>query len=93
MAQLEELGVSIPVLGGKNCDKVTKTPANGEDLKIGSIAVKALYTPCHTQDSICWYMQDGDEKVVFTGDTLFHGGELLVQGHSFSPHLLPMDRF
>jgi hydroxyacylglutathione hydrolase len=41
---------------------------------LGSISVKALYTPCHTQDSICWFMQDGDHKVVFTGDTLFIGG-------------------
>jgi hydroxyacylglutathione hydrolase len=53
---------------------VTKTPANGETFNIGSISVKALYTPCHTQDSICWFMQDGEDKVVFTGDTLFHGG-------------------
>lgn len=64
-----------PVIGGEQCEAVTQTPANGEGFKIGSIAVKALYTPCHTQDSICWYMQDGDEKVVFTGDTLFHGGK------------------
>ncbi len=68
--------MSIPILGGKDCEKVTKTPSNGEDLKVGSIAVKALYTPCHTQDSICWFFQDGDDKVVFTGDTLFHGGML-----------------
>jgi hydroxyacylglutathione hydrolase len=53
---------------------VTKTPANGESFNIGSISVKALYTPCHTQDSICWFMQDGEDKAVFTGDTLFHGG-------------------
>lgn len=71
---LSELGVSIPILGGKDCQKVTKTPANGEDLKIGNIAVKALHTPCHTQDSICWFLQDGDQKAVFTGDTLFHAG-------------------
>lgn len=63
-----------PVIGGEKCEAVTETPANGSGFKIGSIAVKALYTPCHTQDSICWFMQDGDEKVVFTGDTLFHGG-------------------
>ncbi|KAG7107070.1 hydroxyacylglutathione hydrolase like protein [Verticillium longisporum] len=23
---------------------------------------------------ICWFLQDGDDKAVFTGDTLFHGG-------------------
>ncbi|KAI0544087.1 Las1-domain-containing protein [Xylaria curta] len=72
---LAELGTpNLPIFGGKNCEAVTKTPADGEPWSIGSIAVKGLYTPCHTQDSICWFMQDGDDKVVFTGDTLFHGG-------------------
>ncbi|KAI1076267.1 Las1-domain-containing protein [Whalleya microplaca] len=70
-----ELGTpNLPIIGGKDCQSVTQTPANGEGFKLGSIAVKGLYTPCHTQDSICWFMQDGDDKVVFTGDTLFHGG-------------------
>jgi len=71
---LMELNQSLDIIGGKDCQKVTRTPAHGESFKIGSIAAKALHTPCHTQDSICWFMQDGDEKVVFTGDTLFHGG-------------------
>lgn len=54
---------------------MTKTPANGEGFKVGSLDVKGLYTPCHTQDSICWYVEDGGDKAVFTGDTLFHGGK------------------
>ncbi|KAL8942196.1 MAG: hypothetical protein Q9216_001804 [Gyalolechia sp. 2 TL-2023] len=63
------------VIGGEQCKRVTKTPKHGETFKIGQkISVKALHTPCHTQDSICWLMEDGDEKVVFTGDTLFIGG-------------------
>lgn len=35
-----------------------------------------MYTPCHTQDSICWYMEDkkANQRAVFTGDTLFIGG-------------------
>ncbi|KAL2048189.1 hypothetical protein N7G274_000100 [Stereocaulon virgatum] len=65
----------VPVIGGKNCEAVTKTPKHDETFRIGSgITVKALHTPCHTQDSICWFMEDGDERVVFTGDTLFIGG-------------------
>ena len=52
------------------------TPKDKETFKIGQgITVKALHTPCHTQDSICYYAQDGDEKVVFTGDTLFIAGQ------------------
>ncbi|KAM0801303.1 hydroxyacylglutathione hydrolase [Usnea florida] len=64
-----------PVIGGKDCEACTRTPKHEETFKIGSgIKVTALHTPCHTQDSICWFMEDGAEKVVFTGDTLFIGG-------------------
>ena len=73
--QLTQLAQPLEVIGGKDCKKVTRTPAHGETFSIGSISIKALHTPCHTQDSICWFMQDGDEKAVFTGDTLFHGGK------------------
>ncbi|KAI0840249.1 hydroxyacylglutathione hydrolase [Hypoxylon sp. FL0890] len=70
-----ELGKpDLQIIGGKDCQSVTITLADGEGFKIGDITVKALHTPCHTQDSICWYAQDGDDKAVFTGDTLFHGG-------------------
>lgn len=66
----------LPIIGGKECQSVTKTPAHGEEFKIGErISVKALHTPCHTQDSICYFMQDGDQRVVFTGDTLFIAGK------------------
>ncbi|KAL4867556.1 hypothetical protein BDV12DRAFT_186609 [Aspergillus spectabilis] len=66
---------NVPIIGGKDCKSVSKTPAHGEVFKIGErISVTALHTPCHTQDSICYFMQDGDEKVVFTGDTLFIAG-------------------
>ena len=55
---------------------MTRTPKHEESFKIGEgISVKALHTPCHTQDSICWLMEDGNDRVVFTGDTLFIGGE------------------
>lgn len=75
-AKLSQFG-KLPVIGGKNCQSVTQSPAHGETFKIGErITVKALHTPCHTQDSICYFMQDGDQRVVFTGDTLFIGGML-----------------
>lgn len=76
--QLSQFG-KLPVIGGSNCKSVTKTPAHGEEFKIGDrITVRALHTPCHTQDSICYFMQDGDQRVVFTGDTLFIGGMLMT---------------
>ncbi|KAL1956026.1 hypothetical protein VTO42DRAFT_7841 [Malbranchea cinnamomea] len=65
----------LPVIGGKDCQLVTHTPAHGEKFKIGErITITALHTPCHTQDSICYFAEDGDQRAVFTGDTLFIGG-------------------
>ena len=65
----------LQVIGGKDCQAVTETPEHKATFKIGqNIAVTALHTPCHTQDSICWFMEDDDDRVVFTGDTLFIGG-------------------
>jgi len=69
------LVAGLPVVGGKDCDAVTRTPAHNSTFKIGdAITVTAIHTPCHTQDSICYFMQDGSQRVVFTGDTLFIGG-------------------
>lgn len=42
-----------------------------------SIQVTGHATPCHTQDSICFFLedkQDANKKAVFTGDTLFISG-------------------
>ena len=45
-------------------------PVDGGDvLALGQAEVKVIYTPGHTEDSICLY--DGEE--LFTGDTLFIG--------------------
>ena len=65
----------LPIIGGKDCDKVTKTPTHNSTFNIGQgIKVTAIHTPCHTQDSICYYFEDGTDRAVFTGDTLFIGG-------------------
>jgi hydroxyacylglutathione hydrolase len=57
---------------------VTKTPSHDSTFPIcgDSIQVTALHTPCHTQDSICYFFHDKstDEKALFCGDTLFIGG-------------------
>ena len=70
-----------PIIGGKDCEAVTRTPENGSTFNIGDIKVTALYTPCHTQDSICYLMEDTTGIAVFTGDTLFHGGMWLLIQH------------
>lgn len=74
---LSSLSEKVPIVGGKDCQAVSETPADRSKFAIGKdIEVTALYTPCHTQDSICWFMEDKskNERAVFTGDTLFIGG-------------------
>lgn len=63
-----------PIWAGKDSEGVTFTPSHGEKLKIGGIQVTSLHTPCHTQDSICWFMEQDGHRAVFTGDTLFNSG-------------------
>ncbi|KAF5663842.1 hydroxyacylglutathione hydrolase [Fusarium circinatum] len=64
----------LDIIGGKECEGVTKTPSHGETFKLGNITITSIHTPCHTQDSICFFFRDGNQKAVFTGDTLFTGG-------------------
>ncbi len=85
MNKLEDFK-GLSVIGGKDCEAVNKTPKDKETFKVGDgITVQALYTPCHTQDSICFYCEDGQDRAVFTGDTLFIGGKVMdpeVKGKS-----------
>lgn len=73
----QKYGNVLPLYAGKDSPAVSHTPKHKEVLKLGSnIEVQALHTPCHTQDSICWYAVDkkSSQKVLFAGDTLFTAG-------------------
>ncbi|MDX2128480.1 MAG: MBL fold metallo-hydrolase [Chloroherpetonaceae bacterium] len=56
---------------GYNCVSAT----DGELFELGNIRLKVLHTPGHTMESSCYLLLDeqGQEKAVFTGDTLFIG--------------------
>ena len=44
---------------------------NDEDeIKLGNFTFKVIHTPFHTRGSVCYYVEE--EKVLFSGDTLFH---------------------
>lgn len=94
MKQLAQLGnPPIAIIGGKDCEGVTTKPKHNEIFQIGSISVKSVHTPCHTQDSICYLMDDGKDKAVFTGDTLFIGGmypnPTMSRGRTMASYTLP----
>ncbi|KAG0656596.1 Cytoplasmic glyoxalase II [Monosporozyma unispora] len=65
------------VAGSKVSPGATIIPNHLDKFQLGSdIEIKCIRTPCHTQDSICYYVKDKttNEQAVFTGDTLFTAG-------------------
>ncbi|PWN26248.1 Metallo-hydrolase/oxidoreductase [Jaminaea rosea] len=72
-----------PIWAGSQTPTMNTLVKDGSDFKIGqSIAVKCHATPCHTQDSIAFFLEDTRsnlpaneiKRAVFTGDTLFVSG-------------------
>lgn len=46
----------------------------GEPLQVGEVAIHPLFTPGHTSHSFCYLVDNGTQKMVFTGDTLLIEG-------------------
>ncbi|KAJ1996762.1 Cytoplasmic glyoxalase II [Coemansia thaxteri] len=71
----------LQVYGGDSrIPEMTKQLQDGDEFMLGSLRVRAIQTFGHTTSSICYYIQDpnatnsDEQRVVFTGDTLFVGG-------------------
>ena len=45
----------------------------GDVIRVGPASGSILYTPGHTQGSVCLYFPDAGGKILFAGDTLFQG--------------------
>ena len=48
---------------------------DGQEFKLGDIKIRLVHTPGHTMESSCFVVTDelGNDKAIFTGDTLFIG--------------------
>jgi glyoxylase-like metal-dependent hydrolase (beta-lactamase superfamily II) len=46
--------------------------AEGSRIRFGEIDMEVLHTPGHTEGSVC--LQSTEDRILFTGDTLFAGG-------------------
>ncbi len=48
---------------------------DGQEYKIGNVLLRLIHTPGHTLESSCYLLidEEGKEKALFTGDTLFIG--------------------
>lgn len=44
---------------------------HGDRIKMGNSSLEVIHTPGHTPGSICFEVNDGDQRLLFAGDTLF----------------------
>ncbi|KAI0256474.1 Metallo-hydrolase/oxidoreductase [Lactifluus subvellereus] len=89
--EFAQLFPGVPIYAGSHrSPAVTQLVKGNDEFTIGkALKVRCLATPCHTQDSICYYATDTSAAspsaseppepragagVVFTGDTLFIAG-------------------
>ncbi|MDX8385212.1 MAG: MBL fold metallo-hydrolase [Gallionella sp.] len=47
---------------------------DGKQLEIGSLMIKVMFTPGHTSDSYCFFVNDESQSYLFSGDTLLIRG-------------------
>lgn len=69
LAQLMDAELILP--NNKRAAFPFRPIGNGEELRVGDIAITTLHTPGHTPESMSYVM---DGEVAFTGDTLFLNG-------------------
>ncbi|XP_058813735.1 hydroxyacylglutathione hydrolase, mitochondrial isoform X2 [Topomyia yanbarensis] len=66
----------LAIYGGQDerIPNLTNPVDQDDTLEIGNLKVRCISTPCHTTSHICYYIETPEDKVVFTGDTLFLAG-------------------
>ncbi len=83
MAELRDRTNCITVMGDRTpADVVSMKVADGEEVKIDGISIKAMYTPGHTSESFSFAMKDR----VFTGDALLIRGTGRTDFQNGSPY-------
>ena len=70
-------GIYDPSFRFEAC-QVARVVRGGECWAVGDCTITALATPGHSRDMLTYLVQSEDELLAFTGDTLFHGGKVLL---------------
>ncbi|KOB66471.1 putative hydroxyacyl glutathione hydrolase [Operophtera brumata] len=76
--ELMKLHPGLTVYGGDvRIGALTSKVEHNTTFNVGNMTVQCLFTPCHTSGHICYFVttpEEGNDPIVFTGDTLFLGG-------------------
>lgn len=67
---------ALKVYGGDDrIGALTDKVKQNDEIRLGNLTIRCLFTPCHTTGHICYYIDSPKgQRAVFTGDTLFSGG-------------------
>lgn len=67
---LEDAGLNMSAsMGGAQTVKADIFVDDGDEMTVGDLTLKFLYTPGHTPGGMCIYIES--ENILFSGDTLF----------------------
>lgn len=83
-AERYEISIHGHLAESEACGGFDVELAGGESFSFGALSLSALHIPGHTAGHLALHVRQGDEGVVFTGDTLFRGsvGGTLGRGHT-----------
>ncbi|MDA9636561.1 hydroxyacylglutathione hydrolase [SAR86 cluster bacterium] len=71
---VEENKCSVFGPKGDHIDGITDALSEGDKFSVLNLNFSVLETPGHTLDHIVFYSENTDQKILFSGDTLFSGG-------------------
>lgn len=76
------IGLPAPADGRQDASfRPDELPVDGQTLELGEFALRAIHTPGHASNCVCYLLQS--ERLLFTGDHVLGGG--------VSPVILPPD--
>jgi hydroxyacylglutathione hydrolase len=83
VAALQEMreALRVPVLAHRSATSLDadRWLEEGDRVELGEYTLRVHHSPGHTEDSLCYYVEEGHR--VFVGDAIFEGGP----GHTSSP--------
>jgi len=78
LADAKRAGIYPPEVKLKPCS-VDRVISHGETFQVGDSRITGLQTPGHSSDMMSFQVKTPEETLLFCGDTVFHGGTILLQ--------------